>query len=182
MLADSVDLGNGRAGVHQHPVGGDQIFQRNFIVDRLFRDRRPSATEHEDHQRRRILGAQRFQHGLGGTDRFLVGHRMASAKVAEAPNLRNRIDRTGHNALEAIARLHFERIDHGMRRFADGNHQHAIVGIKVMQVFANAEHSAIAIHVALKCPVDAGFRERMLEQMTRGNPHVQGKLLAIGGR
>ena len=127
MLADGVDLGDGRAGVHQRPVGGDQIFQRNFIVDRLFRDRGPSATEHEDHQRRRILGAQRFQHGLGGADRFLVRRRMASAKVAKAPSLRKRIDGTGHDAFEAVARLHLERIDHGMRRFADGDHQHAVV-------------------------------------------------------
>ena len=158
MLADGVDLGNGRTGVHQRPVGGDQIFQRNLIVDRLFSNRRPSATEHENHQRRRVLSVERFQHGFGGTDRFLVGQRMASAKVAKAPSLRSRIDRTGHNAFEAIARLHFERIDHGMRGFADGDHQHAIVGIEVMQVFANAEHSAIAIHMALECPVDAGFR------------------------
>ena len=107
---------------------------------------------------------------------------MASAIVAKAPNLRNWIDRTGHDALEAIARLHFERIDHGMRGFADGDHEHAAIRIQVMQVFANAEHSAIAIHMALKCPVDAGFAERMLKQMTRSDPHVQGKLLAIGGR
>ena len=51
-----------------------------------------------------------------------------------------------------------------------------------MQVFANAKHPAIAIHVALECPVDAGFRKRMLEQVTRGDPHVQGKLVAVGSR
>ena len=107
---------------------------------------------------------------------------MAAAKVAKASHLRNRIDRTGHDAFEAIARLHFQRIDHGMRGFADGDHQHAVVGIEVVQVFANAEHSAIAIHVTLKCPVDAGFGESVLEQVTRGDPHVQGKRLAIGSR
>ena len=69
-----------------------------------------------------------------------------------------------------------------MRRFADGDHQHAVVGIEIVQVLANAKHPAIAIHVALKCPVNAGFRESMLKQMTRGDPHVQGKFLAIGGR
>ena len=83
---------------------------------------------------------------------------------------------------KAVARLHFERIDHGMRRFADGDHQHAVVGIEVVQVLANAEHALVAIHMALKCPVDAGFRQRMLKQMTRGDPHVQSKLVAIGGR
>ena len=51
-----------------------------------------------------------------------------------------------------------------------------------MQVFADAEHSAIAIHMALKSPVDAGFRERVFEQVTRDDPHVQGKLLAVGSR
>jgi hypothetical protein len=30
-----------------------------------------------------------------------------------------------------------------------------------------------------ECPVNAGFRQRMLKQMTRRDPHVQGKLLAI---
>ena len=51
-----------------------------------------------------------------------------------------------------------------------------------MQILANAQHAAIAVHVALKCPVNAGFRERMLKQMTHGDPHVQGKLLAVGWR
>ncbi len=74
-----------------------------------------------------------------------------------------------------------KRIDHGLRRFADGDHQHAVVGIEIVQVLADAQHSAIAIHVALKRPVDAGFREGMLKQMTRGDSHVQGKLFAIGG-
>ena len=107
---------------------------------------------------------------------------MASAKVAKTPNLRNRIDRTGHDAFEAIARLHFKRIDHGMRRFADGDHQHALVRIEVMQVLADAQHSAIAIHMTLKCPVDAGFLEGMLKQVAGGDPHVQRKLFAVGGR
>ena len=39
MLANGVDLGNGRAGVHQRLVGGDQILQRNFVVNRLLYDR-----------------------------------------------------------------------------------------------------------------------------------------------
>ena len=62
------------------------------------------------------------------------------------------------------------------------DHQHAIIGIEVVQVFADAEHAAITIHMSLKCPVDAGFRKRMLEKMPRGNAHIQSKLVAIGGR
>ena len=50
-----------------------------------------------------------------------------------------------------------------------------------MEVLANTEHSSIAINVALECPVDTGFRKAMLKLMTRGDPHVQGKLLAVGG-
>ncbi len=106
---------------------------------------------------------------------------MAAAKIAEASHLRNRIERAGHDACEAAARLHFERIDHGMRRLANGDHQHAIVGIEVVQILANAEHTFIALHVSLKCPVDAGFRKCMLKQVTRSDAHVQGKLIAIGG-
>jgi hypothetical protein len=51
-----------------------------------------------------------------------------------------------------------------------------------MQVLANSKHPAIAIHVALECPVNAGVREGMLKQMPRRDPHVQGKLLASGSR
>ncbi len=100
---------------------------------------------------------------------------MPSAKITEASQLRSRVDRTGDDAFEAVSRLHFERIHHGVRRFADGDHEHAIVRIEIVQVFADAEHSAIAIHVTLKRPVDAGFGESVLEQMARGDPHVQGK-------
>ncbi len=60
--------------------------------------------------------------------------------------------------------------------------KHAVVRVQVVQVFANAEHATIAIHMALECPVDAGFCERMLKQVTCCDPHVQGKLLAIGSR
>jgi len=50
-----------------------------------------------------------------------------------------------------------------------------------VQILANAEHTFIALHVSLKCPVDAGFRKCMLKQVTRSDAHVQGKLIAIGG-
>jgi hypothetical protein len=49
-----------------------------------------------------------------------------------------------------------------------------------MQVFANSEDSAIAIDMALKRTVNTGFGKSMLEQMTRGDSHVQGKGLAMG--
>ena len=69
-----------------------------------------------------------------------------------------------------------------MRRLADGNHQHAIVGIEVVQILANSKHAFVTIHMSLKCAVDAGFRQRMLKQVARDNAHVESKLLAIGGR
>ncbi len=105
---------------------------------------------------------------------------MPSAKVAEAPHLRDGIDRTGHNPFETIPRLHLERVEHGMRRFSDGDYKNAVIRIEVMQVFADAEHAAIAIHMTLERPIDACVSERVLEQMTRCHPHVQVKLLAIG--
>jgi hypothetical protein len=37
MFADGVDLGDGRAGVDERAVGGDEIGQRDFVVFKVAR-------------------------------------------------------------------------------------------------------------------------------------------------
>src|SRR6059036_2092023 len=98
---------------------------------------------------------------------------MAAAKIAEASHLRNWIDGSGYDPFESAARLHFERIDHGMGRLAEGNHQHPVVGIEIVQVLANAKHTFVAIHVTLKGPVNAGLGQRVLKQVAGGYAHVE---------
>jgi hypothetical protein len=68
-----------------------------------------------------------------------------------------------------------------MRGFADGNYQNPAVGIEIMQIFADPEHAALTIHMPLECSINAGFRERVLKEMARGNTHVEDEIFAMAG-
>src|SRR6266567_3879545 len=106
---------------------------------------------------------------------------MPTLEVAEAANVRGRLDRAGHDAFKSAANLHFERVDHGVGGLADRNHYDAARGLQIKKIFKNAQNAAFAIHVPLKCPINAGFSESMLEEMARGDTHVESKALAIRG-
>ena len=88
---------------------------------------------------------------------------MATPEIAEAANLRGRLDRAGHDAFKSAANLHFERVDHGVRGFTDRDHDDAAIGLQIKKIFKNAQNAAFAIHVPLKRPINAGFSESMLE-------------------
>ena len=87
MFADGVDLGDGRARVHEHAVGGSEIGQRDIVVYGLFHDGRTAAGDHEDGERSGVESGQRVEDGAGRTDGFGVGRRMSTAKIAEAAGL-----------------------------------------------------------------------------------------------
>jgi len=63
---------------------------------------------------------------------------------------------------------------------ADGNHQHAAVGIQIKEIFSHAENSALALDVALEGAVDAGFRKSAFKKMAGGDAHVEGEAFAVG--
>src|SRR5712692_274108 len=105
---------------------------------------------------------------------------MPAPEIAKAARLRNRLNRTGHDAFEARARLHLQRIDLGMCGFPDGNHQHPAVGVEIVKVFTDAQHTSLTVNVPLESSIDGGFREGMLEKLPGGDAHVDGEPLSVG--
>src|SRR5437016_4653263 len=106
---------------------------------------------------------------------------MAALEIAEAANLRGRLDRAGHDAFKSAASLHFKRVDHGVRGLADRDHDDPPVRLQIKKIFKNAQNAAFAIHMPLKRPINAGFSESVLEKMACGDAHVESKALAIRG-
>ncbi len=104
---------------------------------------------------------------------------MSALEVAKAAQLSQRRDGTGDDAFEAAAGLHFEGVDQSVSGFADGNHEHATVGIQVEEIFSDAEDSTLALDVTLEGAVDAGFGEGAFKKMAGGNPHVEGEAFTI---
>ncbi len=60
MFAHRVDFSNRRSGMHQRAIRRDEIVERNLVVDRLLDDRRSSAADQKDHQRRSRLCLERL--------------------------------------------------------------------------------------------------------------------------
>ncbi len=174
MLADCVDLRDRRPGAYQRLVGCDQIFQRDLVVDGFFGDGRAAAAEQENHKGRSILGAERFKHGFGGADGFLIGRRMASEKIAEAANLRSWRGGTGDDPFKAVSGLHVQCSHHGMRRLAQCHDEDSVVGMEIVQVFANAQHAALANHMLFESTINAGPGQGVFEKMARSDAHFDG--------
>src|SRR5208337_1766162 len=146
VLADGVDGGDGRAGVDERAVGRDQIGEGDFGVNRLFDDGRASAGKQKDDERVGVERAERFEDRFGGLNGFGGGGGMASMKIAEAADLAglaqsSGIDGGGDYACfgTAAADLRFERGGHGVGGFADGDDEDAVVGVEVVEIFANAQ-------------------------------------------
>src|SRR6202158_2944002 len=93
MFADGVDLGNGRAGVDQRAVGGGEVGQRDFGVNRLLYYGRTAAGDHKDDERSGVESSQRVENGAGGQYGFVSGRGMSAAKIAEAADLTFWFDR-----------------------------------------------------------------------------------------
>ncbi len=125
MFADGVDLRDGRAGMHQRPIGGDKILQRNRVGNGLLDQGRAAAAQHKDDE---IPGRQRFdgaQHRLRGLHRILVRQRVSALVVAEPEDLGSRQHRTAGKARNADsgAEAFAERLHHGVRSLADCHHE-----------------------------------------------------------
>ena len=104
---------------------------------------------------------------------------MAAVEVTKAGQLGTWSYGCRNNSFEALSGLHFQGVDHPGCGFAEGNHEHAAVGIKLVEVFADAQHAAFAINMALEGTVDAGFGEGVFKKLAGCDPHVEGKAFAI---
>ena len=66
-----------------------------------------------------------------------------------------------------------------MRGLAGGNNHDSPIRFQVKEILKYAQHTAFAIHMPLKGAINAGLGESVLEEMARGDPHVESKALAI---
>ncbi len=78
------------------------------------------------------------------------------------------------------AHLSFESGGHGVGGLSDGNDEDAVVGIEIVQVVANAQDTALAVHVAGESAFDGGVAERGDEDLAGDLPHLAEVLLAFG--
>ena len=191
MFADGVDLGDGCAGVHERAVGGGEVGQRDFVVfqsvflsvfhsnDGLFDDGRAAAGDHEDGERSGVERSQRLEDGVGGVDGFGGRRGMPAAKIPETAHLAGGFDGRCDNAFEAAAELGFESGGHGVRRLPDGDDEDALVGIEIVQVVADAQDTALAVHVAGEGAFDGGVLERGGEDLAGDVAHVAELLFAL---
>src|SRR5215469_1533663 len=92
---------------------------------------------------------------------------MSALKITEGAGLEWRNQRARNHAFEALARLLNESSEHRVCGFTQGNDQHTVVGVEVVEVFGNAEDSAIAVHVAREGLFYAGFGQCVFEQAPR---------------
>jgi hypothetical protein len=108
---------------------------------------------------------------------------MSATKIAKPANLRRGLDRTADDAFKTAASPHFKRIKQTVRSFADRNDKDIAKGIQIVEILADAEDSALTIHIPLKGFINAGFRESVLEKLAGGDTHLDGCTLAVcGGR
>jgi hypothetical protein len=88
------------------------------------------------------------------------------------------LDRRSDDPLEAAADLIFERCDHGVSRFADGDYEYPRVGIEIVQVFADAHYSAVAADVAGEGTINRGVFESVSKDLARNLTHLSELLVA----
>src|SRR6266850_4333699 len=104
-------------------------------------------------------------------------------KIAESANLRRGLNRTADDAFKAASSLHFQRIEQSVRSLPNRDDKDIAEGIEVVEILADAQHSAFTIHVSLKGFIDAGFRQSVLEKLSGSDAHLDGCTLAVcGGR
>src|SRR5258706_15311482 len=113
-------------------------------------------------------------------NRFRVWRWMSAPKIPEATHLPLWLYRRSDDPLKPTTRLRFQRRHHRMRRFADGNYEHSRIGIEIVQVLANAQHSALAAYVTRKRTLNRSVFQCGREDLTGDVPHLPELLLALG--
>ena len=106
---------------------------------------------------------------------------MPATKIAEAAELAREIDRRRDDAFKVAAGLCFKRGDHSVRRLSHGHYKDAVIGIKIMQIFANAQYVAFAMHIAGESAFDGGVAQRGGKNFTRNATHMAELLIALRG-
>jgi hypothetical protein len=172
MLADGIDLGNGRARVHQRPVSLDDILQGDAIADGLFRDGGSSAADEEDSQRLRREAVHQPQDGVAGPQRIVIGERVTAGEIAEAEELRGRRGGSRNDSCEARVDDVGEHLRHTVSCFADGDDQNAFEGAQVVNLITALQMTSSTLQLAAEGLRDAALGESMVEDDARAIAHL----------
>src|SRR5579872_2614545 len=105
---------------------------------------------------------------------------MASEKITEAMNLGRWFDRTCDDAFETLAGLHLQRMNHGVRSFADGYNEYPRVRLELVQILADPQDSALTDDLPLKSTLNAGFSQSVIKQTSSHSAHFSSKVLPAG--
>ena len=74
----------------------------------------------------------------------------------------------------------FKSRSHGVRGFADGDHKNAIVGVKVVEILANAQDSSVAVDMPSERAFDGSVPKRGGKNVASDDAHACELLLAVG--
>src|SRR5271157_2812924 len=109
---------------------------------------------------------------------------MSSMKIAEAADLTFGCDGRGNDAcFEATAAdLSCQGGGHGVSGLADGDNEDAVIGIEIVQVVADAQDPALAVHVAGESACDGGVVQRGDENLAGRLAHLAEVVLTFGGQ
>src|SRR5579864_2275775 len=97
---------------------------------------------------------------------------MSAKKIAKPGQLRRRIHHAHHNPLQPARDTRMQRLQHGMRSLSERDHEHVAIRAEMIKVLGNAQYAALALHVPREGTRDAGFRERLLKDLSRGRAHL----------
>ena len=180
MLADDVDLGNGRAAGDEGLVKDHGVFEGDVGVEGEIEERGGSAGYEEEDQGVFAGLAQKRERGAGGGEGAFAGQGMATLEIADAPvalagNLIGAAD-----AAQALAALHAaeKRVEHGRGGFADSDDEDALEVFQVDYGGAGAfgeepvHFGALEAQAAIEGGVDAAGVEPVAED--RGGGGVEG--------
>src|SRR5208282_945758 len=106
---------------------------------------------------------------------------MSAAKIAEAADLIRGLDGRRDDAFESATGLSFESGGHGVRGFADGDDEDAVVGVEIVEIFSDAQDAALTVDVAGEGAFDGGVLQRGGEDLAGDFAHVA-ELPLAGGR
>src|SRR5437763_13242438 len=92
---------------------------------------------------------------------------MSTTEITKVFKLATRISYVNDKAAQSDAGGLQQRTSHGVCRFAERNHQHAGVVRQAIQVFADAKHAPVAVHIPVKGALNAGFGKRPKKDLAR---------------
>jgi hypothetical protein len=88
---------------------------------------------------------------------------VTAEEIAETVKLGFGLVRVHDDPFERFADLMAESADHGVCGFADGDDEHAGIGMQVEQVIADAKDSALAMNVAFEGAINGRFGQGVEE-------------------